>query len=195
MHLKVENGGILAHSGAYMKRFGVLLLVVGLGTGVFGCRPEATSAPPVATNAAAKVSKPKGAPQPKLPVIKLNVGGKEVASEIAADDRTRQMGMMFRESMGADEGMIFVFPFPHQTSFWMKNTTVPLDAAYINQQGVILEIHKLEPLNEGSVRAGSDQIVYVLETQQGWFERNGVKAGALVTTEHGPLAKVLKTNR
>jgi hypothetical protein len=77
----------------------------------------------------------------------------------------------------------------------MKNTTVPLDAAYINPQGVILEIHKLEPLNEGSVRAGSDQIVYVLETQQGWFERNGVKAGALVTTEHGPLAKVLKTNR
>jgi uncharacterized protein len=175
-----------------MKRFGVLFLALALLTGSFGCRPNAASAPPAGTNSPAK---PKGTPQTKLPTVKLNVGGKDMVSEIADNDRSRQMGMMFRESMGKDEGMIFVFPFPHQTSFWMKNTLVPLDAAYIDPRGVILEIHKLMPLNEGSVPADSDQIQYVLETPQGWFERNGVKVGAVVSTEHGPLAKVLKTTR
>ncbi len=175
-----------------MKRIGVYLLAAALVTGLFGCRPNATSAPPAGAKAPAK---PIGTPQPKLPTVKLNVGGKDMVSEIADNDRSRQMGMMFRESMGKDEGMIFVFPFPHQTSFWMRNTTVPLDAAYIDPRGVILEIHKLMPLDESSVQATSDQIQYVLETPQGWFERNGVKAGAVVATEHGPLAKVLKTTR
>lgn len=175
-----------------MKRFGVFFLAVALVSGVFGCRPTATSAPPATTNAP---SKPKGTPQPKLPTITLLLGDKQMVSEIAADDRSRMMGMMFRESMGKDDGMIFVFPFAHQTSFWMKNTTVPLDAAYIDPKGTILEIHKLMPLNESSVPASSDQIQYVLETPQGWFERNGVKVGMVVATEHGPLAKVLTTNR
>jgi hypothetical protein len=194
LHLKVENGVVLAHSCERMKRFAVILLGVALVSGVFGCRPSATSAPPQATNAPAKV-KPKGTPQPKLPVIKLNVGGKVMLTEIADTDATRQMGMMFREGMAENEAMIFVFPFPHQTSFWMKNTVVALDAAYIDAQGVILEIHKLEPLNEASVRARSTQIQYVLETPQGWFARNGVKVGALVETEQGPLANLLKTNK
>ncbi|HEY1170777.1 MAG TPA: DUF192 domain-containing protein [Verrucomicrobiae bacterium] len=175
-----------------MKRFAVLFLTTALLTGSFGCRPSATSAPPVVTNAPAK---PKGTPQAKLPTIKLDVGGKEMITEIAADDRTRQMGMMFREKMADNEAMIFVFPVAHQASFWMRNTTVPLDAAYIDSRGVILEIHKLMPLNEDSVRATSDQVQYVLETPQGWFEKNGVKPGALVVSEHGPLVKVLKTNR
>lgn len=180
-----------------MKRFGVFLFVVALGAGVFGCRPSATSAPAVAavTNSPAAKAKPQGTPQAKLPTIKLNVGGKAMISEIAADDRTRQMGMMFRDTMGENDGMIFVFPFPFQASFWMRNTTVPLSAAYIDPRGVILEIRKLEPLNEESVRANTDQVQYVLETPQGWFEKNDVKVGAVVSTEHGPLAEVLKTNR
>lgn len=181
-----------------MKRFGVYFLVLALGAGVFGCRPSANSAPPVvpaATNSPAAKPKPQGTPQAKLPTIKLNVGGKAMISEICADDRTRQMGMMFRESMGENDGMIFVFPYPFQAAFWMRNTIVPLSAAYIDSRGVILEIHKLEPLNEESVRATSDQIQFVLETPQGWFEKNDVKVGAVVSTEHGPLAEVLKTNR
>lgn len=188
---RLKMAGFLPSFG-HMKRFAVLFLAAALLTGSFGCRPSATSAPPAGTNAPAK---PKGTPQAKLPTIKLDVGGKEMVSEVAADDRTRQMGMMFRETMGKDEGMIFVFPAPYQASFWMKNTFVPLDAAYIDSRGVILEIHKLMPLNEDSVAASSDQVQYVLETPQGWFERNGVKVGALIVTEHGPLAKVLKTNR
>jgi uncharacterized protein len=176
-----------------MKRFGVFLVILMLVAGGFGCRPNATSAPPILTNATP--TKPKGTPQPKLPVIKLNVGGKVMVTEVADTDETRQMGMMFRESMAENEAMVFVFPFPHQASFWMKNTFVPLDAAYIDAQGVILEIHKLEPLNEASVRARSQQIQFVLETPQGWFARNGVKVGALVETEQGPLANLLKINR
>jgi uncharacterized membrane protein (UPF0127 family) len=197
LHLKIENQPVIAHLCREMKRFGVFFIVVALGVGVFGCRPSATSAPPVAavTNSPAAKAKPQGTPQAKLPTIKLNVGGKTMISEIAADDRSRQMGMMFREKMGENDGMIFVFPFAFQASFWMRNTTVPLSAAYIDPRGVIVEIHKLEPLNEESVRATSDQIQYVLETPEGWFEKNDVKVGAVVSTEHGPLAEVLKTNR
>jgi len=69
----------------------------------------------------------------------------------------------------------------------MMNTYVPLSAAYINPDGIILEIHKLEPRNTNSVVAASDQIRYVLETTQGWFDRHNVRTGMVVRTEHGSL--------
>lgn len=175
-----------------MKRIGLFFLTVALGTAFFGCKPSATSAPPAVVQPAKKVE---GTPQPKLPTIKLYIGNKEMETEIAADNASRQTGMMFRKSMGENEGMIFVFPYAHRTAFWMKNTTVPLSAAYIDPEGVILEIHKLEPLNENSVEAKNDDIQYVLETPQGWFERNKISVGTAIATEHGPLAKILKTNR
>jgi uncharacterized membrane protein (UPF0127 family) len=83
--------------------------------------------------------------------------------------------------------MLFVFPYPHQASFWMMNTYVPLSAAYIDPEGVILEIHKLEPLNTNAVEAATDRIQYVLETTQGWFDRHNVRTGMVVRSEYGPL--------
>ena len=127
------------------------------------------------------------AAQPKLQTIKLWLGAEEMAAELAMNDSTRQAGMMFRTNMAENEGMLFVFPVPHRTAFWMKNTKIPLSAAYINPEGVILEIHALEPENTNSVTAGSDQIQYVLETPQGWFDRHNVRTGAVVRTEVGPL--------
>jgi hypothetical protein len=67
----------------------------------------------------------------------------------------------------------------------MKNTRVPLTAAYINSEGVILELHDLEPLNETPVEADSGEVQYVLETKQGWFARHKVSTGAVVRTEYG----------
>ena len=110
-----------------------------------------------------------------------------MSAELALNDSTRQAGMMFRTNMAENEGMLFVFPIPHRTAFWMKNTKIPLSAAYINPEGVILEIHKLEPEDTNSVTAGSDQVQYVLETKQGWFERHNVSTGAVVRTEIGSL--------
>lgn len=108
-----------------------------------------------------------------------------IDSEIAATPNQRQMGMMYRTSMGEMEGMIFIFNSVSQQAFWMRNTTVPLDVAYIDPDGKIREIYPLEPLNENTVPSKSFQIQYVLEMNQGWFEKYGVKAGMTIRTEKG----------
>ena len=119
----------------------------------------------------------------------IQVGDKKITVKVADNDEKRAHGLMFVKSMPANDGMLFVFDAPKRATFWMKNTKIPLSAAYINPEGVILEIHKLEPEDTNSVTAGSDQIQYVLETTQGWFERHNVTTGAVVRTELGPLKK------
>ena len=110
-------------------------------------------------------------------------------AEMALTGIQQQTGMMFRTNIAENEGMIFVFPYPHQASFWMKNTSVPLSAAYIDSEGVIQEIHDLQPHDTNAVKAASANIQYVLETSQGWFQRNKIKPGTLIRTDKGTLNK------
>jgi uncharacterized membrane protein (UPF0127 family) len=77
----------------------------------------------------------------------------------------------------------------------MKNCPLPLSAAYIDQEGVILEIHDLLPYNTNSVVASSDQVQFVLEANQGWFGRHHVTTGMVVRTERGPLAQTFLGKR
>lgn len=125
--------------------------------------------------------------QPKLRTIKLWVGAEELATEIAHSPKEIETGMMHRKSMEENEAMLFVFDFPRQTSFWMKNTFVPLSCAYIDPDGVILELHDMKPLDESPIPAGTDRVQFVLEVKQGWFERHNVKPGAKIRTERGSL--------
>lgn len=127
--------------------------------------------------------------QPRLETTRLYLGAEVLASELALTQEQRQAGMMFRETMAENEAMLFVFPGPHRTAFWMKNTSVPLSAAYIDPAGIILEIHDLEPHNTNSVVAESDRVQYVLETPQGWFKRHNIAVGAQVRTERGLLGE------
>lgn len=119
--------------------------------------------------------------------MKLWLGAEELVTELAVTGLQMQTGMMFRTNMEENAGMLFVFPQAHQAAFWMKNTFVPLSAAYIDPEGVILEIHALEPHNTNSVVAGTARVQYVLETPQGWFDRHNVHTGAVVRTEFGSL--------
>ncbi|MEK7677444.1 MAG: DUF192 domain-containing protein [Verrucomicrobiota bacterium] len=130
-----------------------------------------------------------GQPQPKLQTVKLWLGPQEMMAEVARTPSQIQKGMMFRKEMAEHEGMLFVFPQPRRASFWMKNTLIPLSCAYIDAEGIILEIRDMKPLDETPIVAASDQVSYVLETKQGWFERNKVGVGAVVRTERGSLAK------
>ncbi|MBI4326880.1 MAG: DUF192 domain-containing protein [Chloroflexi bacterium] len=132
---------------------------------------------------------PSGQPQPKLQTVKLWLGAQEMIAEVARTPSQIQKGMMFRKEMAENEGMLFIFPRPHRASFWMKNTLIALSCAYLDAEGVILEIHDMKPLDETPIEAVSDQVSYVLETKQGWFERNKVGTGAVVRTERGSLAK------
>ncbi len=127
--------------------------------------------------------------QPRLPTIKLYLGAQEMITEIARTERQQETGMMFRTNMADNEGMIFLLPQPMRASFWMKNCTLPLSAAYIDPDGTIVEIHALQPGDTNSVVANVDNVLYVLETPQGWFQKHGISTGAAVVTEKGPLAK------
>src|SRR5688572_4967744 len=152
-------------------RVAILMALCGLAS----CGPAETAdrtskgpvRPPV-TNTA-PVSMHLNHAQPKLQTMKLWLGPKEVVAESALTRVQIETGMMFRKEMGQDEGMLFVFSQPHRTSFYMKNTYIPLSCAYVDSEGAIAEIHDLQPKNETPVPAKSDNIQYVLEMNRGWF--------------------------
>jgi uncharacterized protein len=158
----------------------VLVLAVASGGGCAGgCKkPPAPVAIPNLPTAA----------QPRLQTMKLWLGAEEMDTELALTAIQQQTGMMFRTNMAENAGMLFVFPVPHQASFWMMNCPLPLSAAYIDPDGVILEIHDLQPFNTNSVVAATDRVQFVLETSQGWFGRHNVTTGMVIRTEHGTLA-------
>ena len=127
--------------------------------------------------------------QPKLPAIKLFVGAVEMEAEQALTTRQIDTGMMFRKTMGENEGMIFVFQRPNSRGFWMKNCPMPMSVAYIDPQGRIKQIEPLEPHETKPVESRSSQIQYVLEAPRGWFKKNGLGAGVTIMTPKGTLSQ------
>ena len=89
-------------------------------------------------------------------------------------------GLMNRETLDPDRGMLFVFPAPKQASFWMHNTSIPLDLAFLDADGVILEIIPLVPFEEKRVQSQSSKVSYALEVARDWFASRGLKAGLKV---------------
>jgi uncharacterized protein len=132
---------------------------------------------------------------PKLPTVKLWMGKYEIPAEIAATPREMATGMMHRKEIGENEGMLFILPFPQRASFYMRNTHVPLSAAYIDAEGTILEIYDLQPLNEQPVYSKSEKIHFVLEMKQGWFDKNQVSIGTAIRTEYGTLRETFTRRR
>ncbi|MBY0438351.1 MAG: DUF192 domain-containing protein [Burkholderiales bacterium] len=117
-----------------------------------------------------------GQGQPKLPIVPLTVGKHVLAAEIAANPDTRARGLMFRYELKENEAMLFVFPSPQRMSFWMKNTPLPLSIAFIDAQGVILNIRDMMPFTtDGHPSEG--EALYALEVNRGWFAQRGIKAG------------------
>jgi uncharacterized protein len=176
---------LAAVQGEVFRWIGLLMLAAGLG-----CDQRAERATAGADPVPVRASVP-GEPtqaQSRLPTTELYLGTHRITAEVARLPMQIRTGMMFRPSMGENEGMLFLFGVPHRASFWMKNVTVELSVAYLDPEGRILEIHDLEPGNETPVASRSGRVQYALEMPRGWFDRHGVTSGVLVTTEHGPLA-------
>lgn len=131
-----------------------------------------------------------GQAQPKLPVIRLWLGANELKAEVARSAAEIATGMMHRTKMAENEAMLFVFSRPRRASFYMRNTILPLSCAYIGSDGTILEIHDMKPLDETPIVASTDQVQYVLEVNQGWFQSHRVGIGTVLSTEKGPLRKI-----
>jgi uncharacterized membrane protein (UPF0127 family) len=102
-----------------------------------------------------------------------------VTVEVASTGSQRQQGLMLRQEMAEAEGMLFLFPRDVQIGFWMKDTYLPLDIAYISAEGEVLEIRQAKPLDE-TVLTPEKPYRFVLEVNQGWFERHTLSVGATV---------------
>ena len=117
-------------------------------------------------------------------LIRLTVKGKELRVEVARTEREQEKGLMFRERLGKDEGMLFVYGEEETLSFWMKNTRIPLSIAFIDKKGKIVDIQDMEPFSL-QTHASSSPAKYALETNQGWFKRNGIHVGDSVNLPPG----------
>ena len=105
--------------------------------------------------------------------------------EVADTPKRQAQGLMFRKSLGEDEGMVFLFPTPTAGGFWMKNTLIPLSIAFFDRQGVILRILDMEPCPKDPCSVYYPGVVYqgALEVNQGWFHKRGLTPGARVGGE------------
>ena len=121
-------------------------------------------------------------PQMNLQRVKLSAGLHQIDAQVALTPEQRQIGLMFRTEMPQHEGMIFVFEQPTQQCFWMKNTLLPLTAAFVADDGTIVNLVDMKPQTMDA-HCSAKPVRYVLEMNKGWFAKKGVKAG---TKLHGP---------
>ena len=163
--------------------------LVGLCAAFSGCGPEAStpSADVLSEPEPRKLGFDRPDAQPKLATIKLWLGSEEVVAEIARTELEIASGLMHRDALGVNEGMLFVMPWTREVAFYMRNTKIPLSIAYIGEDGRILEIHDMAPLDENGRPSKEPNVRFVLEMDQGWFAEKGLGVGALVVTERGGL--------
>jgi len=118
--------------------------------------------------------------QQKLPVTTLSAGIHLIQAEVAISDAERAQGLMFREKMGQNEGMVFRFNTPNQVCMWMKNTLLPLSVAFIDEAGSITNIEEMEPQTLDA-HCASKPARYALEMNKGWFKKKNIKAGSKIS--------------
>ena len=133
--------------------------------------------------------------QPKLPTMKIYLGAETLDAELALTSDQEMTGMMYRTNIQETDAMLFVLPVTQQANFWMKNCPESISAAYITPNGVIAEIHHLEQNDTNGVKSASDNIRFVLETREGWFQRHNINPGAVIITEKGSLAETFLQTR
>lgn len=131
---------------------------------------------PVQARAQAGTARPDPVPQLDLPRTTLHAGFHQLEVQVASSPRERQIGLMYRRHMPDHEGMLFVFETPGVQCFWMKNTLIPLTAAFLADDGRIVNLADMQPLDEAS-HCSREPVRYVLETNQGWFAKKKMEAG------------------
>ncbi len=119
-------------------------------------------------------------PQSGLPHSRIQAGMHLIDAQVAATPQQRSIGLMWRQQMPANEGMLFVFEQPAVQCFWMKNTLLPLTAAFVADDGSIINLADMQPHSEAN-HCSAQPVRFVLEMQQGWFARRGIQAGFKLT--------------
>jgi uncharacterized membrane protein (UPF0127 family) len=115
--------------------------------------------------------------QATLPIVTLKAGIHVIRAELADNARTRQLGLMHRESLAPNHGMLFVFERKGGHCFWMRNTLIPLSIAFLDDDGTIVNIVDMAPHSEES-HCPERAVRFALEMDAGWFEKRGLGAGS-----------------
>ena len=112
-----------------------------------------------------------------IQIIQLKIGNFTVIVEVVDKLETITLGLMYRNYLPENNGMLFVFDKPIKASFWNKNTPLALDVAFLDKQGTILEILHLNPHDETIIESTSDKVCYALELNKGWFNKHNIIPG------------------
>lgn len=112
----------------------------------------------------------------EMPVMELRAGFHRIEAEVAANDRNRQVGLMNRKAMPQQRGMLFVFSHENTHCMWMRNTFIPLSVAFMDADGVIINIEDMQPQTENN-HCARKPARYALEMNLGWFAQRGIKPG------------------
>jgi uncharacterized membrane protein (UPF0127 family) len=121
-----------------------------------------------------------GTPQTQLQRTTLNAGMHLLQVQLAQDFEQRQIGLMWRKEMPQNEGMLFIFEQAGVQCFWMRNTLLPLTAAFVADDGTIVNLADMKPMNDNS-HCSHKPVRYVLEMNQGWFAKRNIQAGFKLT--------------
>lgn len=150
-------------------RFVLLALILSL---VAGCGENGnTPAPADAGSEAATTERP---PRGNAWVI---FDADTILAEVAATPEARERGLMHRTELPDGRGMLFIFDDQQTLSFWMRNTFIPLDIAYLDRRQVVVDIQQMEPETE-ELHESARPALFALEVPQGWFEAQGIEVGA-----------------
>lgn len=116
-------------------------------------------------------------PQLELPRVTLTAGMHLIQAQVATTPQQQAIGLMHRKEMPTSEGMLFIFEQATRQCFWMKNTLLPLTAAFIADDGTIVNLADMKPQTTDS-HCSAQPVRFVLEMNQGWFAKRGLKAGS-----------------
>lgn len=123
----------------------------------------------------------------------LTINGINLYVELAITLEEQRRGLMFREQLEKDHGMLFIFHRERQASFWMKNTLIPLSIAFIKEDGWISQIDEMEPQSL-SAHVSDMKVKYVLEMNKGWFDEHGIKIGDMMIVSNNIINLIRSKN-
>ena len=132
--------------------------------------------------------------QPPLPIVPLQTGLYVIQAEVAQSFNHQAMGLMFREKMADNTGMIFLWEESSKRCMWMRNTLLPLSVAFLDAHGKILNIEDMQPKTEDSHCSKGDA-KYALEMNQGWFKKKRIAPGAKITGIPGMATAAERSKR
>jgi uncharacterized membrane protein (UPF0127 family) len=118
-------------------------------------------------------------------LVEIRVDNISLWVEIADTDQRRRTGLMHRQELGRDEGMLMIFPTPRVQQIWMLNTPIPLDVGFFDANGVLLNTVSMSPDGGRTIHESTGPALYALEMNIGWFGKNGIAPGARLSLPYG----------